>query len=228
MIVIIHGNNINSSRSELGNYKTKNSDKEIITLDGNTASETDLIQALETTSLFEKNKLIILENFISKNKIKTFFSFLNKNSAKNIIIWENKEITKTNLSKIPKDALKFVYNFPQIIYQFLDSFTPQNYLSVLDLYKCCRKTMEPEQIFYLLVRHLRCLIMVKENPDEIKSLPYWKVKKLTNQAKFFTMEKLLHMYSQFFEIDCKIKTLNTKYNLDNYLIQQIILSLNLN
>ena len=67
MIIILHGDHQVESRNRLLELKSQASElnKEIITLDGALIELTDLIQSLEATSIFNEQKLVIVENLLS-------------------------------------------------------------------------------------------------------------------------------------------------------------------
>ena len=70
MLTIIHGEDIVQSRLELEKIKKQNLEKEIILLNGKKIDLTQLKEALESFSMFEHSRLVILENlFAARSKI---------------------------------------------------------------------------------------------------------------------------------------------------------------
>ena len=72
MVIFLHGDNQLESRNQLNSLinDAKNKDKEIIRLDGEKINLNDVIQALEASSLFGLEKLVITENLFSRRQSK--------------------------------------------------------------------------------------------------------------------------------------------------------------
>lgn len=205
MITLLHGDNITASRKEIDSYKIAASGKEIVYLSGSTLTETDLIQALESNSLFGNNKLVIIENLLGGRKKLEFENILNSNQDKDIILWESKEIGKTIINKLPKSTNIKLFKIPTVIFKFLDSLTPLNIKYSLNLFHESLKTSEPEMVFFMMIRQFRNLLIIKDLGAS-PSLNPWQARNLTNQAKSFTMDKLMSIYQKLLQIDLENKT----------------------
>lgn len=207
MFTLLHGENINSSRNELNNIKEKNKTKEILILEGNKVNKTLLIESLETASLFDNQKLIILENLLSAKKKNDFSDILEKNLNREVVFWEGKEIGKTIINTLPKNTQVFLFKYPVIIFKFLESIYSGNSKQSLILFREVLRKEEVEMIFYLLVKQIRNLLLVNDSREEIHlNLAPWQINKLTTQLKYFTIEKLTSMYKELLQIDIKVKT----------------------
>lgn len=225
MLILLHGENQTASRKELSLYKEKFKDGEIIVLNGKNLEETELRVALETSSLFCQEKLIILENLFSQ-KIKTdFYKVFKENADKNIIFWENKEIGKLIINKLPKNLINKAYKYPVVIFKFLESLTPGNTKNSLYLLYECLKQEEIEMIFYMLVRQIRGLLIIKDMGNTAVSFSPWQKAKLTNQTRYFTIDKLQNMMQKLLQIDINIKTGASPYNLQKQ-VEQFIIAIN--
>ena len=203
MLILLHGDNTIASRKELEFYKARAKGKEIIVLDGTKVDKTSLIQALESKSLLGEERLIIIESLLGGKRKPIFLDTLEENKNQEIILWERKEITKLTLEKLPKNIIIKLFKFEKILFKFLESIRPKNTKNLLFLYQETLKKEEPELIFYMLIRQIRNLILAK---DGISQLSTWQTLRLTNQARYFTMEQLLDLYQKLLTIDIGQKT----------------------
>ena len=215
-MLILHGENTVFSRKELNSLKEKNNDKEIIFLNGKNLKLTELKEALETQSLFGMEKLIIIENFLSKlknlrsgTKNPEINYLIQQKHLKNLIFWEDKEINKSLLSLFKKAEIKF-FKVERLVFSLVESIKPNNAKVVIDLFKKILLKNPMEIIFSMIIRQFRLLILIKSGtkngPLEFLRLAPWQKQKLTNQAKFFTMEELRKIYKRLLEIDYNNKT----------------------
>lgn len=220
MITILHGDNQEASRNELGKLIVENKTKEILQLNGKNISELSLLQALQSQSLLAEARLIVLENFLGNLNLKQKASqrlvdLLNQENANlEIILWENKPIELTKLKLLKGKVVVREHKFPALIFQFLDNLKLPLLLQVLE-------TASAEVVFALLVKRIRQLMLIKDGlaPKELVS---WQLSRLTNQAKSFTLEKLIMLDKQLAQIDQAIKTGKTPYNLTSLLTQLVI------
>lgn len=213
MLTIIHGNDTQKSRNYLFGIKQNN--KNVITLDGKTITETDLLQNLEGDLLFGSDKTIIIEDLFGNKKTNTTdFKkiakiLLDRIDSTTIYLWESKEITKTALSSLKKaDVIPF--SLPQSLFLFLDSLSPQNTKTLIELFHKTIISTEPEMVFFMMVRQFRILLALKEpasdSIDEVKRIAPWQLGKLTRQSKLFSTESLKENYKKLFSIERALKT----------------------
>jgi DNA polymerase III delta subunit len=224
MIHLFHGDNIYLSRKELLNFREKFKDQEIIIFDEKNLSLTDLKQATESNSMFGNNRLVIIENFFVKKfskKVKDNDEnkFFLKNLSDNIeiVFWEEKEINKTSISLLPKSIDIALFQIDKLLFKFLESLKTNNTLDLIDRYNHCIEKDSPEMIFAMLVRHLRYLIMVKDIGKNVTELSPWQLGKFIKQADIFDLRKLILMYNKLLQIDIKIKTSLSPFNLTDEL-----------
>src|SRR6185369_7856336 len=159
MITIIHGTDIVSSRKFFLDEKEKH--PEIVILDGEKITLTDLAQIFEGGGLFEESKTVFIEHFFARKKRKeefaTFAGYLQKQSSHTIYLWEGKELETSALNSL-KSATPRVFKLPQTLFAFLDSLKPGNHKQLLALFHQTLETTDPEMIFFMLVRQFRLLI----------------------------------------------------------------------
>ncbi|MBI3985129.1 MAG: hypothetical protein HY344_04330 [Candidatus Levybacteria bacterium] len=222
MITIIHGNDIEKSRNFYIEQRQRFQNPDIF--EGEKLDYNTLFQALEGNSLFSEKRFIFIENYISKIKsnsieFKQIVEYLNKNKDFEIVFWEDKELTKTQIAAF-KNASAQLFNYPQVLFTFLDNIKPNNPSSV-KLFHDLSETMETELIFYMMIRQFRLLLAVSsdgsKNIDEAKRLAPWQISKLKKQAQYFGKEKLIHAYKKLYKIDYE-----TKYGLSSFNLSSAI------
>lgn len=214
MITILHGDDITASRNYL--FELKKDCSNIQSFDGEKITITDLTESLESKSLFqtEDNKLTVIENIFAKKgntqEGKIILEYIKKNSSKDITIWEAKELTKKTLSFLPNANVK-LFKIPVLIFTFLDSFRPTNGKVLINLFHKILKDKDEEFVLYMLTRHLRMLLALSqksrtEEIDELQRLSPWQKSKLESQVRLFTIEKLIKLYFNLYNIDLNLKT----------------------
>ncbi|MGB9911111.1 MAG: hypothetical protein ACPLKP_00725 [Microgenomates group bacterium] len=225
-MLILHGENTTLSRQFLTS-RVKSFSGEVIYLEGKNLALENLLQALESQSLLKNDKLVVLENFFSspRNKEKNLIiKYLIKEKPENLIIWEGKKISPQTLAPFSFAQIR-IFELPKIIFQFLESLSPETKNQALLLFHRCLKKEKPELIFYFLHRHVKDLIIAKDLGEEgLKEYESWKRKKLIAQARKFDLKKLINFYSQLLVIDYLQKSGRAIYSLDYYL-DLVILSL---
>ncbi len=212
MINILHGENISASRTALIALKEKFRGAEILHLEGKKTTLTETKQALETNSMFNLNRLVIMESLLSAKKSTSqqeIIDYLIKSPPEvDLVLWEEKEISKTVLSKF-KSAQIILFKLESALFKFLESLKPDNQKESLALLRQLKKEA-PEIIFYMLTRQLRMLLAVKDNisggMEELDRLAPWQKEKLVRQAKYFRLERLVELYHQLLKIDTQQKT----------------------
>lgn len=218
MITLLHGEDIVKSRTELLRLKSLNKDKEFRMLDGKTITDTDLVQALSSSSLFDSSSYVILEHLFSSlgkkiKRIDALIAILKQSEDGNdIIIWEDKKLTPALLAKFGKTAHIIEYSYPTILFSFLDNFSPQQIVESLKQYQALTLHEPPEVIQILLLRRIRQLMVLKSGKT-VSELQSWQISRLTNQNRFFTMDELLRMYHSLVSLELSVKTGTTYLSL---------------
>lgn len=220
MIHLFHGDNSDASRKELALLREKHAGKEIVVLEGKKVTVTELKQATESTSLFGTERVVIVENLLKHrltpkskddNEVVAFIKNLPKEVE--IVFWEDKEIGKTILSHFPKNIDLAVFRHPREIFTFVESIRPGNTVAMLELFNQSTLHDEVELLFAMLVRQFHYIIMVKDMGKNVAELTPWQTAKFAKQAENFTLKDLIIHYGQLLDIDVKIKTGATPFNL---------------
>lgn len=207
-MLILHGPNTVISRKKLIE-RIENSPGEIVRLEGEKLTLTELKQALESNSLFGQERLVVIENIFARrpSKLKEeILKYLKAGNPPNLIIWEGKNIDGRTLKPFgPTNCLKFAIS--PLIFKLLDSLSPENKkISLTILHRCLKDTV-PELVFFMISRHIRYLIMAADLGEKgLGEFPSWRKHKYIFQAKKFGLKKLVSLYHQLLVIDYQQKT----------------------
>ncbi len=222
MITVIHGDHTEASRNELNRLKLTAKGKEIRQLDGRNLDKTALTQALESSSLFGGDTLVIIENLFSrigkKTKLVEELAKIIAASSKSsdVVLWEYKEVGANVTKNLGTNIQIKLFKMPAIIFHFLDGLAPSQAKTLIDLYQRLVENEAPELVFTMIVRRIRQLIQLRDGvtPD---GLAGWQASRLTAQAKLFTMNSLLLMEKKLLEIEYSIKTGASPFTLSQHL-----------
>ncbi len=227
MITLLHGDNIEASRTELNHLKLQAKGKEIRELEGKGIDSTFLTQALESSSLFGGDILVVIEHlFVGLGKKITLVKDLAQKMSVapvDVILWEDKEIGKTAIDNLGKGATVRLFKTPVIIFKFLDSIRPNNASFTIPLLKQLMETEPPELVFSMMIRRNRQLIQLSDHVTP-EGLQGWQTKGLTNQARLFTMDRLLVMHTSLLDIEYSLKIGSSPFTLSQ-LIEQFLVDL---
>lgn len=216
MITILHGEDTLSSQNKLIEFKQRPGIYEKIILDGRKTTLTDLKLALETQSLFSTDRLVVIENLLSSKKSKDKEILINYLSGgryePEIVLWEDREITAPTLRAF-KSAR--IYNLKPAanIFKFVDNLRPGAGPQLLLFFHELVKSEVPEVVFVMIARQIRNLLLVKDNaPDFLSTLAPWQRAKLERQVNLFTEEQLIKAQRKLLDIDYKLKTSQTPFD----------------
>lgn len=207
-MLIIHGSNNVFSRKFLTD-KTRSFLGEIVNLDGEKLNLTQLRQTLESISLFNQDRLIVIENIFTRRSSKErteILGHLKLSNPANVILWEEKPIDGRTLAPFSGAKIQR-FDLSRTIFKFLDSVFSGNRKISLSLLKQCLTQDTPEMIFYMFSLRVRSLIIALDLGEKgLTDMPRWQQNKLIFQAKKFGLEKLLIVYKQLLKIDIQQKT----------------------
>jgi len=228
MIVILHGDDIVSSRNHLISLRGKT--KNPLDFRGDKLTLSDLVQVIEGSSLFFIEKNIFIENFLAQKKtnqqFKEIVEYITKNSKDvNIVFWENHEISKSAALTF-KEATVKLYRLPQNLFLFLDNLK-HNSKENVKFFRNTISQMSEELVFYMMIRQFRIMLALllkqQDSIDELKRLAPWQRGKLERQAAGFGIEKLKSIFNKLYEIDYKQKygltTAPLARNIDFFLME---------
>src|SRR5260221_8530486 len=125
-IFLLHGDNTQASYERLMKYveHAKKRDWDIIHY---ADKSQNLAQLVRSDSLFDTDKLVIVDNFdlLTKKDLE----WLKNDSAKitgNLVIHHNKLLPKTKINSIPKLEKTEQFVYPVLLWKMVDAFYPKN------------------------------------------------------------------------------------------------------
>lgn len=205
-VIVLHGDNHVASYERLQKFIDVGQDRgwDIIRIDDKSQS---VSESLASQGLFEKDKLIVVNDFSLINK--SDFKWINekKNSIDGtIVIFSKKPLTKTKLKALKKIDKVEEFKLPKLIWKFLDSFYPGNSENSLKLLNGLSENEPIEFVFSLLGRHVRDVYWAKVEPETIP-YPSWRVGKLKGQAaKFSSSDEIKNLVDELAKADIESKT----------------------
>lgn len=208
-MIIIHGDDIVASRNKLNLWleEIKARGLEANKFDAGDIDLTSLTQILDSTGLFGMTHAVVIFSPFSQIKSKkntALLNFLKDKQKYPIAIYENKSINANSLKSFTQTEIS-KHEYPQLIFQFLESLKPNYQKTSLQLFKdLLAQGQAPELIFAMVTRHIRMLIQAYSSSSTGASP--WLMKKLNLQAKSIGINKLLALHGNLYQIDKAIKT----------------------
>jgi DNA polymerase III delta subunit len=208
-MLIIHGDDTTKSRLFLNQQidTAKKKGISIIRLEAKNLDITNLTQHLESSSLFQEDKTIIIFSPFSlpqSAKKSKLFEYLKQNQDKNITLYQDKPLTAPILKQFPNSQTQ-IFKINPLIFSFLESLKPGNSIQTLKIYFNLERQEPAEMIFAMFIRQIRLLITTKFSPEKLNLAP-WQKTRLINQAKNFIENDLLNLHQELYQIDKDIKT----------------------
>lgn len=210
MITLLHGDNIEASRAELVRLKDAAGNKELRAVDGKGVDAAILTQALESSSLFGGDTVVVVERLFEKIGKKTKLIgelcriITNAATTTDVILWEPKSVGATVIKQLGKATVR-EFKTPVVIFQFLDGLKPGNTHALLTLYETLMASQAAELVFAMIAKRMRQLLQIAGG-DTPEGMQGWQVSRLTTQAKSFTMDKLLVLYKRLLLTEYSVKS----------------------
>lgn len=222
MILLIHGNDIVSSKDRLRSELDRDLDIDKVYLDGKEITLSEVVPACETMSILSLPKVIIIESLFEraltdeKNKVLKYL--LNTKLTHKIIIFEAKEIDKKIVKKYFASFRVYHSQLPANLFKFLETVGLETPSSSIASLHTLNKQRSAEFIYTMLVRQWRYLIMVKDEKSISETgLLNWQAGKFQRQARVFNEEELIRSYRQLLLLDYQLKSGLTPYTMTQLL-----------
>lgn len=233
MITILHGEHTVDSRKKLNTLReqAQKLGKEVLELEGKSVPYEELIQSLESLTLFGNSRLVIIDNFLSSLKPGTKRDeitqyFIQGAFDADLILWEDKAVGRS-LIKLKKAGHVRVEEFktPTAVFSLVESLAPNSTAQSIYYFHKTLESTVPEIVFAMLVRQFRLLIATAAGADipEIARIAPWQKGKFTTQAALFSGALLKRLYKDLMIIDYQIKTGKSPYDLTKR-IEQFMMS----
>ncbi|MBI4035592.1 hypothetical protein HY383_01460 [Candidatus Daviesbacteria bacterium] len=198
MLQLLHGPAIRSSRERLVLIKGKFSLDNVTVFDGKTNLQ-QILANLQNQSLFESERLVVLENPPDD------FQFPNFNSQLSIVLWFDHEVSKTKpIIKVVQELKGGILFFPEereaSIFPFLDYLAAGDKKAFVEIDKLKKSNFEIQYFITMVFYLLRNLVVTP------KTAPQFVKDKLQKQRKNLSQDKIKRLYKDILEIDFKIKS----------------------
>lgn len=206
-MIIIHGENTALSRKKLQELITqaKTNGTAITRLESKRLTPASLQEAIGGNSLFGEDKLIIVEELhslpASKRK-KELIEQISNSGFENLILYEKRKLTATMLKKVGSSD-PYEFKISNTLWKFLDHIGGRDKTKVLKLLKESITQNDEFFVYTMIIRQIRMLITAKDG-GVIKGAPFM-ITKLQSQARNLSLEQLLKVHKQLFELDIKQK-----------------------
>lgn len=211
-MIILHGENDVLSYNALMALRERSRGTEIITFEGAKITLTDLLQSLESQSLFGDQRTVIVENLISsrgsKDAILTYLK--SSQDTDSLILYEKKKVDKRILAKFPRAKIQ-EFTTPSHLFSFLEGLMVRPRAQSVEAFRQVVEEESAEMVFVMLCRQLRLLYLL--SVDEAGSLPFWQVKKLKTQLTHTTSQKLKKGLTDLLLIEYSQRTGKSSFDL---------------
>ncbi len=207
-MIILHGENLVKSRNKLVKIieEAKQAGKEVERLSAKQLDPAGLETALQKTSLFGTEQLVVIEELHSlpRSKKKNQLIEIVQDANVEVLLWEKRDLTKTMLKQFPKAEVEH-FKITNSLFNWLDSFSPRtDTKKQLQLLQDAQQTNGEQMCFVMLARQVRLMIQISDGGRPAG--PPFVISKLQKQAQDFTMEQLLKIHEKLFQLDIASKT----------------------
>lgn len=209
MLYILHGDDTVRLRNRLSELITEQGKATF--LNGDKASSTELLGALRSGDLFLETKYVVIEKVlkIGKKDMETIFPELamaSNSQTLHVVLCHDSELSKVFLGKFKGSKIE-AFVMPKLFFTFLDNLTPQTLHKELGIL-LQMKNVEPEQVFYAMIKRIRNLLALKLGSDseELVKMSPWQMDKLRAQGSRWKTYELENMLRELFSLEVKMKS----------------------
>ena len=202
--ITLHGENEIASRRILNELTNKAKVKSITIKRIDLGDTNTSIHDFLSPDLFGEY-LLLIENAgrLSKNQLQR----IKESNLKEIIFYQKGSIPKGVLKDLSTFSEVMELKLSKIIYKFLDSFSPKNANKCIKLLHELEGKEADELILHLLSKYLRDLYLIKVKPEKL-DYPDWRILKLENQSRNWTLNKIKEVIKKLSIVDVKLKSSN--------------------
>lgn len=195
-VVALHGPAISASRKKLTEIKQKFDTNDVVTFEKG-SEISDILASLQTVSMFEENRLVVLEN---PPEDFTFESLTNYDSL-NLVIWYDHEIK--NIPKSAEVLSAQILFFPETreisVFPFLDKLGMKEKQAFVEMNKLKQAGYDTQYLITMIFYLLRNLVATpKTSKDFVRN-------KNERMRRNFSPEELINLYKFVLETDFKMK-----------------------
>lgn len=190
--VALHGPAISASRKKLVEIKQKFDTNDVVTFEKG-SEISDILASLQTVSMFEENRLVILEN--PPDDFALDYTLYPVSCT--LVFWYDHEI-----KKIPKSVQ--ILFFPEAkeisVFPFLDKLGNKERSAFLEMDKLKKAGYDGQYLITMVFYLLRNLVATPKIAKEFVK------NKNVKMRKNFSSEELVNLYKFVLELDFKIKS----------------------
>ena len=204
-IIVLHGNDKGKLEDRISKFIKAANSRNIIVEKVNAKSD-NIYDKLNASSIFEEEKLVVIEN--PKTLSKTSLEWITKNFNTlgiTVVMFSTSVLSKTFISILPSERIVEEYSLPSILYKYLESFYPGNSDICIKLLHELINITPIEIVYTMLARHLKDLYWVKKDMKSV-NYPSWRLNKLSSQSSKFSEKNLKKIINMTAEGDIKSKT----------------------
>lgn len=186
MITVFHGSDTFQTRKLLNHHLDNHSKDNVLRLDKKTINLETINNFLNTVSLLNLTKVLVLEDFFSipSGKNRKQIEQILKLSLDQIYIWSAKKLTKLQLNCFPQAKI-IEFNLNNQLFACVYSLKPGNLKGFYDSYNKIKNGQPFELLLHLIKQNIRKQILTYSQ---------------------FSKEKLQKTYINLIELDYQSKT----------------------
>lgn len=173
----------------------------------------DIIAQILNLSLFDKQKLIIVEDFFANFKKPPLDLIATIPTDAILIFLEHSKLTTQQLAKLPAQIKVELFKPDPQIFKFLDNFSPNRHETIRAFN---RISHDQPGLLYQLENRFFQLILVKLGIDQKtaslicqKQIYEWQWQKIKRTAQIFSTNKLLNLFKACLKIESLVKSNQT-------------------
>lgn len=209
MLILLHGENVSSSREALIDLKRNYSPDSVSVFDTKKFDEDKFARVCETPSMFAERRLVVVEG---KPPTIQPFSHLAMSSSTDVVFWLGEQLKSSNkLFKLVKDLDGQVRHFrptiPKHVFGFLDALGYKNKKkALLELHRLLEQGESPVYLLTMIVWQVRNLLKVKSEKLKVKGFHPYVLRKLRSQVNNFEEEELVGIFRGLLDTEVNLKT----------------------
>ncbi len=206
---LYHGDDTAKSRTALFDLiaSCRHRGQPAVNFNGREVDLTEVIQTLESSDVLGTKQLVVIEGLLTAPKSARQSRIIDYLARQPIgtplALWENRKIAANKFKAVKLDRREF--SLPKILFTWLEILSPQPTTKAISLLHQLLAKQPAELILFMLIRHVRQLIMAAFAPASLSG-PGWLTAKLITQAKRFSPAQLLDWHKQLYLIDKETKT----------------------
>lgn len=171
------------------------------------------IRELESTSLFQSEQAVALENVLSRASVRTTLSrsLTSLAPTANLYIWESSLDPKLLKKYFPTAQLR-ISTLPTNLWKYLDALAPGNMKKCIIYKSQIFASVDEHMLLFMMQRRIKDLISVEKKITGKRKLAPWQASQLQSQSRLWgatpedRMNRLSKLYRKLYDIEVGTKT----------------------